>query len=134
MNLPPLPQQNKRKEADFGLVFRHWIEKSPYRTATFEMKYARSNNSIAFSEVTEKQIAYALAVRSDKGVLIRNVDKDGIPDYTYLRSEPSYICVKFKKSFCLIDPETWVLESKRSKRRSLTESRAKDISNLTINL
>lgn len=132
--LPPLPQVKRKREAEAGILLRHWIEKNPYHTATFEMKYAHANNSLPFSEVKEKQISYALAVRSDRGVLVRNRDGEGLPDYTYLRAEPSYIVVKFKKSFCLIDPETWQLEIKRSKRRSLTESRAKEISNLTVNI
>lgn len=127
-----LPRQNKKKEADFGLILREWIMNNPYMTCTFETKFAHANNSLPFSEVKDKQIAYARAIRGDKGVLIRNRDDEGIPDYTYLRSEPSYIVIKFKSCFVLIDPETWVLESKRSKRRSLTESRAKEISNLTV--
>lgn len=127
-----LPKQNKKKEANFGTVLREWIMKNPYMTCTFETKFAHSNNSLPFSDVKDKQIAYAMAVRGDKGVLIRNRDDEGIPDYTYLRSEPSYIVIKFRSCFVLIDPETWQLESKRSKRRSLTESRAREISNLTI--
>lgn len=131
-NLPNLPQRNKKKEADFGLVLRRWIEKNPYMTCSFETKYAK-NNSILFSEVGDRQLAYAYAIRNDnKGVLIRVQGLDGQPDYVYLRHEPSYICIKYKSCFVLIDPETWELESKRSKRRSLTESRAEAISCLTI--
>ncbi len=129
-----LPRQNKKKEADFGLILREWIMKNPRTTCTFETKFAHANNSLPFSDVKDKQIAYARAIRGYKGVLIRNRDDDGIPDYTYLRGEPSYIVIKFKRTFCLIDPETWVIESKRSDRRSLTEARAKLISNLTVNL
>jgi hypothetical protein len=132
--MPDLPKQNKHKEAEAGIVFRSWLKDNPQRTATFEMKYAHANNSLPFSEVKPEQLTYALAVRSDKGVLMRTDGVRGMPDYVYLRGEPSYIVVKFRKCFVLIDPETWLLESKRSKRRSLTEARAREISNLTIQL
>lgn len=132
--LPDLPQQNKHKEAEAGIKFRHWIDKNPYMTATFEMKYAHANNSLPFSEVKQKQIDYANAIRSDKGVLIRNRDGEGLPDYTYLRNEPSYIVVKFKKCFVFIPPDLWEIESKKSKRRSITELRARLIGTKIIEL
>jgi hypothetical protein len=130
--LPELPQQNKKKEADAGVKLRHHLDKNPYMTSTFEMKYAHVNNSLPFSEVRQEQITYANAIRSDKGILIRITGVEDAPDYVYLRDEPSYIVVKFKGCFAFIPPDVWQLESKRSKRRSLTESRAKAISNLII--
>lgn len=136
MTLPNLPRVNKKKEAEAGVIIRHWLDKNPFllTTSTLEMKYAHANNSLPFSEVKPEQIAYAMAVRSQRGVLMRTDGVRGMPDYVYLRNEPAYIVIKFRRSFCLIDPETWQLESKRSKRRSLTESRARLISNLTIEL
>jgi len=134
MTLPNLPRVNKKKEAEASLVFRHWIEENKFWTATFEMKYAHTNNSLPFSDVKPEQIAYALAIRSDRGVLMRTDGVRGMPDYVYIRNEPSYIVIKFRKCFAIIDPLTWQLASKRSKRRSLTEGRAKELSNLTIEL
>lgn len=129
-----LPRQNKKKEADFGVTFRHWIKDNPYMTATFEIKYAHANNSLPFSEVKQEQINYAMAIRSDKGVLMRTDGVKGMPDYTYLRGEPSYIVVKFKKCFVFIPPDLWQIESKRSKRRSLTSARACEIASLVVKL
>jgi hypothetical protein len=134
MTLPPLPQQNKHKESDFGLLFRHWLMKNPTYTATFELKCANDNDVLPFCSVTDEQINYALAVNSDKGVLMRTEGVRGMPDYTYLRNERSYFVIKFKKCFVFIGPKCWQKEKQNSKRKSLTSARAKIISHLTINL
>lgn len=132
--LPNLPKQNLHKEAEAGIKLRHYLDENPYMSCTIELKYAHANNSLPFSEVKPEQIAYALAIRSQRGVLMRTDGVRGMPDYVYLRNEPGYIVVKFKKSFCFIDPETWQLENKRSKRRSLIESRGRLIASKIIEL
>src|SRR5574343_171171 len=127
MNLPELPKKNNQREAKFGLMFRKWWEKNP-RRGTFEIKYAGSNNNLKFSEVKDKQLNFGRVVSSERGVLIRlHPFVEGTPDYGGYRNDPSYIVIKYKDFFCLISVETFLLESKRSKRRSLTASRAKEI-------
>lgn len=120
-------------ESKFALQFRHWLKANPrMMSATFELKQT-STHSLPFSAVEDHQIDYALAIRGDKGVLIRVQGVGGEPDYVYLRGMPSFFVVKYPKFFCVIDPETFVLERKRSKRRSLTGGRAKEISIITVN-
>lgn len=117
-----------KHESKASIIFRHWLRANPLYTCAIEMKDTRGASSLAFSEVKQAQRDFGMAIKSDKGILIR-VDAvvEGYPDYIYLRNEPAYIPIKYPKSICIIDIETFILEDKRSKRRSLLESRAKDI-------
>ena len=124
--LPSLPRINKTKEADFGVDFRRWIEKNPRYSSAFELKQT-SKSSIPFSCVEEKQLVYGLAIKSDKGTLIRVQGINGDPDYIWCRNMPYNIVIKYPTMFCLIDVETFILEKERSKRKSLTSDRAKEI-------
>jgi hypothetical protein len=135
ITLPTLPKKNKQLEAKFGIAFRKWLEGHPHMACTFEMKDTRGASSLPFSEVKDAQIRWGHAVSSDKGVLMRiEPIVEGMPDYAYFRNSPAYIVVKYPKMFCLISVGTFELESKRSKRRSLTAARARDISILTVDL
>ena len=125
--LPNLPKTNKQREATFSLKFREWIMANPRVSCTFEMKDTRGKNYLNFKEVGDKQIAYGLAVNSDKGVLIRVQGINGEPDYAYYRNAPSHIVIKYPKGWVMVTTETFIMEKKRSKVKSLTYSRAKDI-------
>lgn len=133
-DLPNLPRRNNQREAKFGVAFRKWLEKNPRMSSTFEMKDSRGRSSLPFSEVKEAQRKFGMAVKTrEEGVLVRLVPLvEGTPDYGYFRKAPALVVIKYPKCFCLIDIETFILESKRSKVRSLTVSRAKDIALLTV--
>lgn len=123
------------QESKSAITFRHWIEKNPMYTCALEMKDTRGKSSLPFNEVIQEQREFGMAIKSNKGVLIRVVPiVKGYPDYIYLRNEPAYLPVKYPKSICIIDIETFILEDRRSKRRSLTEGRAKDIAIKVIEL
>lgn len=115
------------KESASSILLRHYLKAHPWRTCSLEVK--TTNGSLPFTEVTEAQLDYAIAIKSDKGVLIRTqAVSEGMPDYIYLRSEPAWIIIHYVKSgFVFISPGVFILEKKRSKRRSLTWSRACDI-------
>jgi len=130
--LPNLPKQNKHREADFGLKLREWIMKNPRQTCSIEIKDSRGKNSIPFSEITQQQISFALLVQSDKGALVRVQGMNGESDYIYLRSEQANVIIKYPKFFCIIPINNFIFEKEKSKRKSLTEDRAKEISTKTI--
>jgi hypothetical protein len=44
-----------------------------------------------------------------------------------MTEQPAYVVIRYPKGFVLISIDTFVLESQRSKRRSLTWQRAQDI-------
>lgn len=122
-------------ESKFAILFRHWLRKNPMLTAAIETKDTRGKSSLPFSEVSQAQIDYGMAIKSDKGVLLRvQAVSEGMPDYIYMRNEPSFIIIRYPAFFCAIDVETFVLERDKSKRRSLTGARAKEISILSINI
>lgn len=133
--LPSLPKTLKKKEANFGIRFRKWLEENPRISSAFELK--QCGTSFAFNDLKDHQIAALLLVKSDKGLLWKIADDSrGVKpfDMFYLRDAPAYVVIKYVHSFSLIDIDTFLLEKKRSKRRSLTEVRAKLISNLTVEL
>lgn len=123
------------KEKDFSITFRHWLKANPQITASYEIKDTRGKDSFPFAELKQAQIDYALAISSTKGVLLRvQAVSEGMPDYLYMRGEPSFIVIKYPKSFSIISIGTFLLEKERSKRKSLTEQRAKEISIKTVQL
>lgn len=102
-------------------------------SCAFELKQT-SSGSISFSCVEEHQCEYLLAIKGDRGVLIRVQGVNGEPDYIYLRKSRANVVIKFSKSFHLIDIETFLKEKKQSARRSLTEGRAAEISIISVPL
>lgn len=132
MNLPNLPKQNKHKEADAGLKFRKWWEKNGMN-APYEMKDTRGRDYFPFREITDEQINIATAANSYKGVLIRiSSGTVGAPDYIGLRDSPYWFVIKYPKTFEVIGIQTFLLEKKRSKSKSLSYKRAKEISTQSI--
>src|SRR5665213_2861278 len=103
MILPSLPKQIKHQETKFSLVFRAWIKANPQYTCSIELKDTRGKGSFPFSEVKQAQIDWALAISSDKGVLIRiEPIVEGMPDYIWMRNEPAYVIIKYESSFSII--------------------------------
>lgn len=132
MKLPDLPKINKKKEADFGLIFRKWWIRYGM-AAGYELKDSRGKDYINFNELSDKQIIVGLGAKSRVGVLIR-VEKgtEGSHDYIGLRSSASWVVIKYPKFFCIIDIENFLFERDRSKRKSLTSERAKEIASIIV--
>jgi penicillin-binding protein-related factor A (putative recombinase) len=134
MTLPDLPKQHKKKEANFAIYFRHWLEKNPRHSASFEMKDTRGRKSLPFSEIKPEQIAYAQAIgENKKGVLIRVQGMAGEPDYVYLNQQPAYFVVRYPDFFCLISVGNLLFE-KQKKAKSLSVERALAICTISVPL
>jgi hypothetical protein len=127
MILPTLPKVYSRKEADWTTkVFRHWLEKNS-KTGVYEVKYAKGD-SLPFSAVLPHQIENLLAVRHKTFVYkVVDMGEKNPFDIFCLTEQPAYVVVKYSKGFVLISVDAFVLESQKSKRRSLTFARACDI-------
>lgn len=122
-----------KKEANFNTYFNHWLKEVYKKTGAFELK--QCSGSLPFSAVAPHQLEALLQVHN--GTLVYKIPDVGYQnpfDCLCMAGERAFIVIKYPSCFVLIDPETWQLESKRSKRRSLTEARAKQLSNLTIEL
>lgn len=125
-------------ESKSAIVFRHWVRANgkDFVTSAIETKDTRGKSYLNFSEVSEAQIRWLLAIKtSENGVLLRIIPiAEGMPDYIFLKKESAFIPIKYPKKIELIDIETFILEKKRTKEKSLTSQRAHEISILTINL
>jgi len=132
--LPPLPRTIKKREAQFGTLFRHWMEAHPiHASGAYELKQS-VGYTIPFGVLSDNQIAHLLAAKSDKGVLVRVEGLRGEPDYVYLRNASAWVVIKFRGSFHVIDIEVFLKEKETCGRRSLTAGRAKQISTYDHNL
>lgn len=131
MTLPTLPTQHKHKEADFGLKLKKWMKKNPMYSCSLEAKQT-STESLPFSEVTNEQLAWGMSIRSDEGIMVRVTGMTGEPDYIWCRNMPSYVVIKYLKFFCFISVPMFILEKNRSKQRSLSASRAKEIATIIV--
>lgn len=129
--LPKLPRIKKQKEAVFGVQFRKWLKDNPMISCSFELKQT-ATNSIPFSCFKDEQIAFSENIRSKKGILIRVQGMNGEPDYVYLKDAPAFIVIKYPHKFFIISTRTFLLEKKRSKRKSLTAKRADELSTITV--
>lgn len=127
---------NKR-EAKFGILFRHWIKRFNlvFTAAAFELKQT-TGSSIPFNCLPDHQIEALQAAAGRKGLLYKAPDDSrGIKpfDYFFLRRSDGYVVIKYPKRFFLIRVQDFLDEKKKSKRKSLTEKRAKEISVWAVN-
>lgn len=125
-----------QREAKSSLILRHWLKANLLGySCTFEMKDTLGTTSLPFREVADEQIAYARAIEEgSRGVLLRNRGGSGEPDYTYHYKQPAYIVIKYPKVLYGIRINDFIKEKCVSRRKSLTEDRAKEIAELEIKL
>ena len=130
--LPDLPNKRKKKEADFGIVFRKWLIKNPMPSAPFEHKDPRGGESFYLAELTEIQVLNALRCKhSERGSLIRVAKGTiGAADYVYYYKSPAWIVIKYPTFFCIIDIDAVVEEKTKSKY--LSASRAIAIAHTVV--
>lgn len=132
MTLPELPKQLKKRESALGLKLRQWVENAT-GSCVFELKQT-TEPSILFDCVGPQQIAHLMSAKSHEGILMKNQDKNGFPDYSYHRHSPAWVVIRYPRSFYVIDIEAFLMEKKRSKRKSLTSKRADQISTWSVAL
>ncbi len=133
-NLPELTKYKKQEESDFGVLIAQQYSKGkifPY-PHQLELKDTYGKDSMLFKEVSDLQLIKCLKIKHE-GILIRNTISSsngaaGIPDYSWTDKQAVYITIRYPKSWCFIDIDTFVLEKERSKKKSMTEERAREIS------
>ena len=125
-----------KREANFTLLFRHWLKANPLRSSAFELKQTRTD-SINFNAVKEHQLIALQAAKGDHGLLYKIPDDAmGVKpcDMMYLRCSGAFVVIKYPRSFVLIDVDEFIIERDISIRKSLTEKRAKEIASYTVEL
>lgn len=123
-----------KREAAFNTVFNQWLKNVHKQTGVYELKVAKGN-SIPFDAVVEHQIQSLEA--SNHGLLVWKIPDCGYQnpfDCFSMYKVPAWVVIKFANSFEMITIDTFVLEKSRSKRKSLTSERAREISTISVKL
>lgn len=132
--LPNLPKILNKREAKWSTTFfRKWVLETFNYSAIFEVKHTRGVGYLAFSEVRALQVADMLKIRHEK-FLWKNPDTGDRtpPDFFLLVREPTFVVIRYPKGFVCIGIDQFILERDRSKKRSLSWARAKDIATILI--
>lgn len=126
---------NKR-EAAFQTKFNRWLKYEYKRkrvvSSAFELKSATSS-ALPFAEVRLHQKESLLAAKHSR--MVYKIPDDSIGykpfDCFVLDSSAAFIVVQYPSGvFYLVDIDAWCAEESTSKRRSLTEERAKEIAEI----
>lgn len=126
----------QKREANFTLRFRAWLKANPMPSSAFELKQSVTN-SLPFGAVQEHQRDALLACKTKGGLLYKAPDDSrGIKpfDLFLLSNSYAWVVIRYPHSFHLIDIDTFLLEEKRSTRKSLTEDRAQAISTVSVKI
>jgi penicillin-binding protein-related factor A (putative recombinase) len=120
-------------EADFQSIFTKWAKKHAQRSAAYELKICKAK-SMPFNRVEEHQIASLY--RAKHGGMFYKISDMSLGykpfDAFSLCGADAFVVVMFyvpgSRRYCYaIDIDTFIEESVESKRKSLTEARAKEI-------
>jgi len=119
-------------EKDFQTRFTRWAKHNTKTSTAFELKLEKGT-SMPFSAVMDHQItALRVAKHGVMSYKIPDVGYDQKPfDCFVLVNIPSYVVIMFykqnQKEFFMIDVDDFIKEKETSKRKSLTEDRAREI-------
>lgn len=116
-------------------MFRRWWEKHPL-AGEIELKDTKGKDSLPFKAFEHDQEVIARIATEGKGVLVRRtVGTAGGADYSGLtRDIPYWIAIKYPHGFEVIAIGAFLLEKKRSTRKSLTSDRAREISTISVKI
>lgn len=126
-----------KREANFGQTFRHWLKANPMAftaSAAFELKQTQTD-SISFSDVQEHQLDALCA--ATYGMLYKIPDDSmGVKpfDMVYLNNAPGYVVIRYPNAFHIISVHRFIAEKAMSKRKSLTEAKAREIALTSVDL
>lgn len=126
----------QRREASFTLYFRHWLKANPMPSSAFELKQSVTE-SLSFDAVKQHQLDFLLACTKSHGFLYKIPDDSrGIKPFDMVNLTLAYawVVIRYPHNFHIISIETFLLEKSRSKRKSLTSMRAREISTYSIDL
>lgn len=123
-----------KREARLQILFNHWAKNVYKGNAVFELKQTQGS-SIPFSALAEHQEQALLAV--SEGTFVWKIPDCGFQnpfDSFCLTKLPAYVVLCYPLSIEIIPIAGFILERKRSQRKSITYDRAKSISTMSIKL
>ena len=98
-------------------------------TCGIECKDTRGKDRFSLRELKEEQIEYGKSIKySKKGVLIRTEGSIGLPDYIFIKHQPSYVMINYPQGMALCDVETLEM----CKKKSLNWEEVQELSIKTI--
>ena len=120
-------------ERDFQSHFNKFLKNVHKQSGAFELKVA-TGNRLPFSAVKEHQIKALEQVRHSTFVYkISDFSQMQQPfDCFSFTRQPAWIVIKYEKFFCLITIDAFQAERFKSKRKSLTSERAREIASIVI--
>lgn len=128
----------KKHEQSFCTVYQQWLmargAKHNVQSAPWEAKHSRGKDSIPFADVPQHQRDALFACTTDRGFCYKISDQSaGTKPYDgiFYRNAPAYLVFAYVNKFYIISIHNFLHEEKTSKRKSLTEDRAKEISILS---
>jgi hypothetical protein len=125
-----------KREASATIRFRHYLRAHPFdRTTWYEVKQTRID-SISFSAVEEHQLDWLLASKHGHTNYKIPDDSRGVKpvDGIFTKESDAVIVIKYPKCFCIIDVDDFIEIKKNSFRKSLTEEKARGISQKVVDL
>ena len=123
------------KERHYIPLIMKYLRDTVKQSCAVEVKLARGN-SLPFSALSEHQ-ERALILASGKGMYHKIADGSGQQtpfDAFCLVGVPAYVAIVYGKVCCLILINDFVQEKLESKRKSLTSTRAEQLSTISIKL
>ena len=122
------------KEKNFQTDFGNWLRRHEFQTGAFELKVS-AGNGIPFNAVREHQIANLLGANSHR--IFYKIPDDSIGqkpfDCFVLAGVQGWVVIMYdckergQNVFYMIKAEAYQKEWETSKRKSLTETKAKEI-------
>lgn len=123
-----------KREAAFTTKFNHWARKNVRAPAVFEIK--QTSAALPFARVEPHQRRALMAALSAEPFAYKIPDTGPAHrpfDTVLFGYMDAYVVVSFGKEFYGIGVELFLEEEKRSKRKSLTEERAREIAHFRGN-
>lgn len=135
-SLPSLPRVLNQHEAKFGTRLAEWMYENPdkFVTSSMETKDTKGKNYLPFVAVETPQVNYAKRISGPKGAFIRVTGTDGQPDWIWMVNSPAWIVIKYPEFFCMVSIGNWEYEKSKSKAKSLSSERARQIGTIVVEL
>lgn len=128
----------QKKEASFNTLFNSWLRNVYKKTGAYELKQT-PDDYISYSRLEKHQEDALLAVSN--GTFVYKISDESIGFKPYdcfcFTNSPAFVVVLYQKSktFYLISINNWVyFRDEKSKRKSLTETEAKEIATISVKI
>ena len=122
----------KKKEASQDSLIEAWMRYflKTHKSCVIEAKHSRGKDSIAYNSLEEHQPLFLRSAQDD--VFVWKIDDVGYRqkpfDFIGVSGAYSFIAVRFPKFIAIISLDIWEFEQRKKERKSITSTRARDIS------